>query len=60
MDRAVALRSLGARSPTSGIMSCGVTVVRPVRKVRARNSLKFVVTHRPIQSVAVSQTRIKM
>ena len=60
IERAVARRSLGARSPTSGIMSCGVTVVSPVMNVSARKTWKLVVTQRPTQSVAVIQTRSRI
>lgn len=43
----LARRSGGARSPTRGSMSCGVTVVKPVRKETALKTGKEVVRQRP-------------
>lgn len=47
MERAVARRWGGAKSPTSGSMSCGVTVETAVRKESARKTGKDFVMHRP-------------
>lgn len=48
MDRDAALLLGGARSPTKGSMSCGVTVVMAVIKEMAVKAAKFVVTQTPI------------
>jgi hypothetical protein len=47
MDIAVALRCGGARSPTNGSMSWGVTVDAAVMKDRARKTEKDLVTQSP-------------
>jgi hypothetical protein len=47
IERAVARRWAGARSPTSGSMSCGVTVEMAVMQDRARKTGKELVRHRP-------------
>lgn len=44
-EREVALRCAGARSPTRGSMSCGVTVVMPQMKDTAANVSKLDVRH---------------
>ena len=48
IDRADARLCGGARSPTSGSMSCGVTVVIAVIKDIAQNTSKLLVRHKPI------------
>lgn len=50
--------SLGARSPTSGSMSCGVTVLIAVMNDSATKTLKDFVRQSPSQSVAVKKTRM--
>lgn len=47
MDRAVARRWAGAKSPTRGSISWGVTVVTAVMKERARKTPNDLVTHKP-------------
>jgi len=47
MERDAARRWGGARSPTRGSMSCGVTVVTAVMKDIAVKVLRSWVTHRP-------------
>lgn len=47
MEREAARRWGGARSPTSGSMICGVTVVMETRKERAVKVRRFVVRQRP-------------
>ena len=47
IDSDVALRRAGARSPTRGSMSCGVTVVKATMKDSARKTEKDFVRHRP-------------
>ena len=54
MERAVARRCGGARSPTSGSMSWGVTVVTAVMKESARKTENDFVTHRPTHLNPVS------
>jgi hypothetical protein len=48
IDRDAALLLGGARSPTRGSMSCGVTVVIAVMKEMAVKAPKSLVTHTPI------------
>lgn len=48
MDKAAALLLGGARSPTSGSISCGVTVVTAVTKEIAVKAAKSFVTQTPI------------
>lgn len=47
MERAAARRWGGARSPTKGSMSWGVTVVMETRKERAVKTLRSEVRHSP-------------
>jgi len=54
MERAVARRWIGARSPTSGSISWGVTVVTPVMNERARKTGKDFVTQRPTHCKFIS------
>lgn len=48
MLREVARWAGGARSPTRGSMSCGVTVETEVMKLRMQKTVKFLVMQRPI------------
>jgi len=48
IERAAARRLGGARSPTRGSMSCGVTVVTAVRNDMTVKTVRFFVTQRPI------------
>jgi hypothetical protein len=48
MDKDAALLLGGARSPTRGSMSCGVTVVIAVMKEMAVKAPRSLVTHTPI------------
>jgi hypothetical protein len=43
-----AFRCAGAKSPTRGTISCGVTVVAPHTKDKARKTVKSFVTQSPI------------
>lgn len=54
MDRLAPLRSGGAKSPTRGIMSCGVTVVAPHMNEMTRKGVKDGVMHRAIHCRPVS------
>lgn len=47
IERAVARRWSGARSPTRGSMSCGVTVETAVRNDITRKTENDFVTHKP-------------
>ena len=58
MDRDAALLLGGARSPTRGSISCGVTVVMAVMKEIAVNAAKSFVTHTPILYEHVSKVTI--
>jgi hypothetical protein len=55
IERAIARLCGGARSPTKGNIICGVTVVMAVMKEMAWKIRKSVVTHSPIQRVAVKK-----
>ena len=54
MEREVARRWAGARSPTRGSISWGVTVVVEVRRETTQKSGKEVVRQRPILGKLVS------
>jgi hypothetical protein len=55
MERFKPLRSGGAKSPTRGIMSWGVTVVTPQMNESARNAVNEGVTQRPIHCEIISR-----
>jgi hypothetical protein len=54
IERLVARRCGGARSPTSGSMSCGVTVVTAVKKEMATKLSKDFVRQRPSHCYSIS------
>ncbi len=58
IERAVALLCGGARSPTKGSMSWGVTVDTAVMKDMARKTENDFVMHKPSHIVAVKKTRM--
>ncbi|KAF9766859.1 hypothetical protein IL306_000664 [Fusarium sp. DS 682] len=49
--RREAFRCAGAKSPTRGTISCGVTVVAPQTKDKARKTVKSFVTQSPIHCI---------
>ncbi len=55
IERAVARRWVGARSPTRGSISCGVTVETAVMKDIARKTENDFVRHKPNHCESVSE-----